>query len=845
MDIQSVKLRGFKGIKKGMGLDEIELDFRDVAGMIAISGPTGIGKSTIIENLHPYPQLVSRPNPVLKNHVSLRDSLKELSFIHNGDLFRTVTKIDAQSGRTEGYIYVNGSDKSETDGKITQYKDFCIQNFGSTDLFFNSVFSAQNSKKMSAMDPADLKSLFVEFLGRRLEILVQQEELSKGCSNILLSTLDSLQRDISKQNDIIMEHSDAATRLVRAEDRKSHLDHHEVDVGMLITKLESGLCETAKVKLLNTGYQERIDILENDYRDIGLDIDNLNGDDNVARRGFQTERVSLDGESEKASGILLQKEVIEGAVEKEKDLTQEINDKQTKKLLCDKRLHTLRETLYAQEMEANEAYRIHTESLNSKIDERRTLEQKLEMVRLDFRQVTTQRKAAENDPEITNLHQRLDTCKEAADAKRGTVKCEIEHGYAHDVEFDCNSTDCPQIEKALKAEKEIPRIEIRIGEVREANSKELKALTVKEAGLLSEGKMASKEVDSLKQTEKNFCEVYVNANAKRLEAIGSLSSEVVVIEKESDSLENNIARIQKEITEAKELAAKLHEIKVAEARLKDLAEEREKLEARTAIQANAHKLLIETKIKKMSTIQVTIDNTKEKIDTDINDKIAHLEAKIKNEKFTLGANQDELKRLEAQIFGMQANVKTANAATFEMAQLQKRRIFIAGHQSGWRYIQNKCGKDGIQALEINSIAPTITHYGNALLEYAMGAWAMVDFETLDPETGKEVLRPMVIDQDGDRVLVANRSGGQQVWAMKALRLAMTMVSKEKSGLDYLSAYADEDDSGLDIETAVNYTKLYRAFLVQGKFSKVFYISHKPQCVELADHIITLGPGGTQ
>ena len=79
--------------------------------------------------------------------------------------------------------------------------------------------------------------------------------------------------------------------------------------------------------------------------------------------------------------------------------------------------------------------------------------------------------------------------------------------------------------------------------------------------------------------------------------------------------------------------------------------------------------------------------------------------------------------------------------------------------------------------------------------------------------------------------------------MKALRLAMTMISKEKSGRDYRTAYADEDDAGLDIETAQSFTRLYKAFMDIGGFTKCFYISHKPECVALADHRLVFGESG--
>ena len=98
MDVQSLRLKGFIGIRKAMGIDDITLDFSGMQGIIALSGPTGSGKSTILENCQPYPQLISRPQPALRNHVFLRDSEKQLDFIHNGEMWRTVTKIDSESG---------------------------------------------------------------------------------------------------------------------------------------------------------------------------------------------------------------------------------------------------------------------------------------------------------------------------------------------------------------------------------------------------------------------------------------------------------------------------------------------------------------------------------------------------------------------------------------------------------------------------------------------------------------------------------------------------------------------------------------------------------------------------
>jgi hypothetical protein len=52
----SLRLRGFRGIRDGLGLDELTLDLErlaDGAALVAIAGANGRGKSTVMDNLHP------------------------------------------------------------------------------------------------------------------------------------------------------------------------------------------------------------------------------------------------------------------------------------------------------------------------------------------------------------------------------------------------------------------------------------------------------------------------------------------------------------------------------------------------------------------------------------------------------------------------------------------------------------------------------------------------------------------------------------------------------------------------------------------------------------------------
>lgn len=49
-------LEGFRGIRDGLGLEELTLDLEALAGdaqLVAIAGSNGRGKTTVMDNLHP------------------------------------------------------------------------------------------------------------------------------------------------------------------------------------------------------------------------------------------------------------------------------------------------------------------------------------------------------------------------------------------------------------------------------------------------------------------------------------------------------------------------------------------------------------------------------------------------------------------------------------------------------------------------------------------------------------------------------------------------------------------------------------------------------------------------
>ncbi|ENO99135.1 DNA repair ATPase [Thauera phenylacetica B4P] len=111
----SLTLKGFRGIRDGLGLDVLTLDLERLAGdaeLVALSGANGRGKSTILDNLQPFQTLPSRASLAgpggfsYYDHVVLPESEKDLVWLHEGRRFRSQIVIRNNGRRaTDAFLF--------------------------------------------------------------------------------------------------------------------------------------------------------------------------------------------------------------------------------------------------------------------------------------------------------------------------------------------------------------------------------------------------------------------------------------------------------------------------------------------------------------------------------------------------------------------------------------------------------------------------------------------------------------------------------------------------------------------------------------------------------------------
>jgi exonuclease SbcC len=234
MKILKLKLRGAIGIRKGLGLEEIEIDFAQFnSGIIALTGKNGGGKTTILENLHPFRQMVSREGS-LQSHFYLKDSYRILTFEQDGCIYESKILIDALTGASEAYLIKDG--KPLTDGKLGTYDEAIEKVLGSADLFFNSVFSGQRSKGIAELKPAERRKLFYELLNldvyeqylakAKEELRTNETKLAEIEGEIKALSADQTSVDIleDQRKTLLNDQANIITRMTDLEIEKDNLN---------------------------------------------------------------------------------------------------------------------------------------------------------------------------------------------------------------------------------------------------------------------------------------------------------------------------------------------------------------------------------------------------------------------------------------------------------------------------------------------------------------------------------------------------------------------------------------------------------------------------------------------
>ncbi|MFA5323905.1 MAG: hypothetical protein WC373_14635, partial [Smithella sp.] len=644
MKINKLRLKGFTGIQKGLGLEEIEIDFSDISGLVAFDGANGLGKSTILENLHPYNTLASRSG-ALFNHVYTRNAEKELSFTYQGNQYKTLLKIDCQSGKSEGFIWKNGN--SEVNGKITAYAKYINSLLGSERMFFASVFCAQNSAKLSDMTAGELKSLLSEFLN--LDKLAAYEADAKERITSVTGQLEQVDKQLFVLNNKL-----AGYGLV-----KGQLDISRA--GLSVAEKEMDALKKKRVEYqadieLLRDKKSKQEVLISQKANIEAKIkeleEQLGTEDKINDSELATLRTAYRGfqeEIKKNEELLKQADKINAAADREAEIQATI-DNDTRWL----------ETL--------------TNETSSYLEEYNRALLELNAIQATITQIQHDADKLEKDDEILRL--------------KNTIKtAESQVAILQKRSADCQSTTCLFISTALEAQNNLPKLHKSLDQRQE----EVNRLIDKLHGAHFENKSKWTELATKTKDMK-----------EKVDRTDTAASDV----------RKGLATLRFDLTKVKDLANKKTSLAVAQTQYDNVTRQMEE----NATKGKELKVKWENRKSDLAgsikDTQVSLEDIEKQIDENIEIQIMETENTIKAVDDKLSAMDRHINETRALIMKYEADVSARAEVEYDIGAANVEKNKLLQDISDWTYLRNSCGKNGLQAMEIDGAAPIITSFAN-------------------------------------------------------------------------------------------------------------------------------------
>ena len=787
MQLRKLKLRGAKGLSRGLKTSEIEIDFTTIPnGIIALVGTNGAGKTTILENLHPFRSLASRPG-TLQSHFELRDSCRELEFETGGHIYQSRIMIDAQTSKSEAYLSRDGEPMN--DGKVSTYDEAIEKVIGPPDLFFISTFTAQGASGFAELTPGNRKTLFFKLLGFDKYELYQdyaKAELAKLSREIEIKTGQR------KDPDELLHDKNAATaaRNNDIQARVTIVTQKEVKQ----TELEAAEIKLRDLELnlsLSGTYQKELD-------ELTAEKNGRVQKHNAFISGLTSEITASAATAEQTNNTLNTiNKLIELRPQLEK-LTEELDTMETSISTMDKERLNIAEI----RQRNNAKERMFAQATSEHVKAGHYLDQEAETLRNQ-----KEKKLAINQNNLTNLIKARETAIQIAN-KVNTVWCvNMEGNSVCDLLQTARDTGI----KVTELDATITRLKTEATQINEEYTSKLGTLDLKK---LAHAK-TTPEISQLEQVPDFDDAGYQKLVDRKKQILESKPREALKTLEEKSALaatlRERLSQLNSQIGQKQTLVRKT--IEEHQASLPPLELQIAQLEEKVA--GNFLKVLeIDSAKAAKANLQASIAT----LDTTIND----LAADITFQEKIIEKIQKELEESDAA--QTEINALIADAAE-------------------WNVLERAFGKDGIPALELDAAGPTISEIVNTLLIETFGTTFQVRFETTAPtkEGGVKEVFDIMIYGEGDPRELKNLSGGEKVWIEKALAEAITIYNNDNTEIRQQTGFSDEADGALDPENKQHFLEMLRIAHKKAGRHHTILITHTKETQEQISSRIIMRP----
>jgi exonuclease SbcC len=211
--------------------------------------------------------------------------------------------------------------------------------------------------------------------------------------------------------------------------------------------------------------------------------------------------------------------------------------------------------------------------------------------------------------------------------------------------------------------------------------------------------------------------------------------------------------------------------------------------------------------------------------TELKSEIARTEAASENTKKTLS-------EIEAKAAELETLAKEITASKTEAAE--------------WELVSKAFGRDGIQALELDALAPGISETANRILQSAYGDRFKIAIETTRiGGAGKKTkqIEDFIIkvtdSGDGGERLLENLSGGESIWIKRAIYDAFAAIRKRNTAFAFLTCFQDETDGALDSAAKTAYCRMLEAGHAESGLRHTIIITHSDEVKAMIEQKIDM------
>jgi len=803
-------LRGFRGIRDGLGRDVLTLDFErlaDGAELVAIGGANGRGKTTVMDNMHPYLTMPSRAALAgpggfsYYDHVFLPESEKDLTWAHEGRCYRSQIVIRLNGRRkTEAYLFklddgavwtpAGLDDGTVSDGKVDTYTRCVEAVCGSADTFFTSVFSAQGKRQLSAYRNAEIKTLLADLLGQ--EAIREQGQKAAETARLLKASLGAMRLEFASLD---VEAADLATEQLRLQGAEALMGlqlQARQSAQSSLEQLRARLAQLLAQQGLSQGTEARRDQLRGE-----CDAVNQAQAQAIAALSLQAQ-----GQQQRLDGL-------------QQRIAQRISlERHRRQVLQQRRGECLKV--------------LSSRGAVDRAQRRLPLAERVLEARASL--VCTSRQAAQRLTEVQGVvrtaeHQLSSTLREAGQAALQAEDLLRRHGLAHEV--PCTGTSlqgkCQLLGDAREAQALIPSAHGAIRRLADAKSSIELELTAHRVLLESLAGAPKSHARSQRRCER------AQARVARLAQLAARGGEIAQAESNLSAVDQELAAVGAVGSESDPPAETPEEWIERD----QIQAARQAIGQRTVQQSQQHQATLDRLQAALAALPAPFD-LQPLVDAQ-NAKTQAAQSVADAERAHLAAVRDA----EALAALM---LEAAGLAT-RRSRAAERIAHVETELSNWNLFARCMSNDGLIALAIDDAGPALSALANDLLQACYGARFTVSILTL-LETGKgeqkEGFDIVVHDgESGQSKSVGLMSGGERVWINESLIRAVALYLAQHAGRRYDTLFSDEADGPLDPERKRMFMAMKREVLRVGGYAREFFVSQTPELTVMADAVIDL------